>query len=98
MEYQTFKPNFDLEAIVKCHWMLEVPSDSISPNQRIVPDGCIELAFLLGEDIKRFDETGSFVLQPRAMVIGQITKPYYIQPCGYVNTFATDFIRMDLPI
>ena len=33
----------------------------------------------------------AYVLQPRAMVIGQITTPYYVQPTGYVNSFAIRF-------
>lgn len=91
MNYQTFKPHPDLEAIVKCHWTLEVPAEMATEKQRIVPDGCIEMAFLLGDDVKRFTSEDEFVLQPRAMVMGQITKPSFIQPTGYVNSFAVRF-------
>lgn len=91
MDYQTFEPNEDLNAIVKCFWTLEVPGDLQAPKQRIVPDGCIEMCFIIGEDIKRYTSEDEFIIQPRAMVIGQITKPYYIQPTGYVNTFAIRF-------
>tara|TARA_R110000796_G_scaffold71409_5_gene162148 strand:+ start:16886 stop:17704 length:819 start_codon:yes stop_codon:yes gene_type:complete len=91
MNYQTFKAHPDLEAIVKCYWTLEVPSEMATEKQRIVPDGCIEMAFILGEDIKRLENEENWVLQPRAMVVGQITKSYFIQPTGYVNSFAVRF-------
>lgn len=91
MIYETYEPQADLEAIVKCHWTLEVPGDMEAPKQRIIPDGCIEMCFILGDDVKRFTSENDFIIQPRAMVFGQITKPYYVQPTGYVNTFAVRF-------
>jgi hypothetical protein len=91
MNYQTYNPHPDLEAVVKCYWTLEVPAETDASKQRIVPDGCIELVFILGDDIKRYVTESEFVIQPRAVVIGQITEPFYIQPTGYVNTFAVRF-------
>lgn len=91
MNYETFAPHADLASIVKCHWILEVPGDTTAPKQRIIPDGCIEMCFILGDDVKRFTSETEYVIQPRTMVFGQITKPYYVQPTGYVNTFAVRF-------
>jgi hypothetical protein len=91
MDYQTFQPHPDLEAIVKCYWTLEVPAGMNDEKQRIVPDGCIEMAFILGEDIQRYTSETDFILQPRAMILGQITAPFFIRPAGYVNTFAVRF-------
>ncbi|WP_254091875.1 DUF6597 domain-containing transcriptional factor [Dawidia soli] len=91
MNYKTFQPCSDLKSLVKCYWMLEVPASDYSERQRIVPDGCIEMAFILGDDIKRFTSRDAFILQPRAMVLGQTLEAFYIQPTGYVNTFAIRF-------
>ncbi|MDO6803714.1 helix-turn-helix domain-containing protein [Wenyingzhuangia sp. 1_MG-2023] len=91
MNYQTFEPHPDLKSIISCYWTLEVPADHDSKKQRIVPDGCIEMAFILGDNIKRYTSEDEFILQPRAMVIGQISKPFYIEPTGDVNTFAVRF-------
>lgn len=91
MNYETFEPNNDLKSLIKCYWTLEVPGENRAEKQRIIPDGCIEMAFILGEDIKRFTTETDFIIQPRAMVIGQIIEPFYIQPTGYVNTFAVRF-------
>lgn len=91
MDYQTFQPHPDLESLISCYWTLEVPADNDSQKQRIVPDGCIEMAFILGDDIKRYTSEDEFILQPRAMVLGQTIEPFYIEPTGYVNTFAIRF-------
>ncbi len=91
MNYQTFKPHSDLESLISCYWTLEVPADNDSQKQRIVPDGCIEMAFILGDDIKRYTSEDEFILQPRAMVLGQTIEPFYIEPTGYVDTFAIRF-------
>lgn len=91
MDYKTFQPHPELASLINCYWTLEVPAEGDSQRQRIIPDGCIELAFILGDDIKRYISDNEFILQPRAMVLGQITEPFYIEPTGYVNTFAARF-------
>ncbi|MEO0565280.1 MAG: helix-turn-helix domain-containing protein [Chloroflexota bacterium] len=91
MDYQVYEPHPDLASLVKCYWTLEVPAAEARQRQRIIPDGCLEMAFIFGEDIKRYTSDDKFVLQPRAMVLGQITEPFYIEPTGYVNCFATRF-------
>jgi len=91
MNYQTFQPHQDLEALVSCYWTLEIPAEYSAERQRIVPDGCIEMAFILGEDIKRYTSQDEFILQPRAMVLGQTLAPFFILLSGYVNTFAIRF-------
>ncbi len=91
MNYQTFEPHPDLQSIIKCHWILEVPADPNAERQRIIPDGCIEMIFMLGDDVKRFTSKDEFIIQPRAMVIGQITEPFFVQPSGFVSSFATRF-------
>lgn len=91
MNYQTYLPDQDLTSLVKCHWTLEVPAEYNSEKQRIVPDGCMEMIFILGDDIKRYTSENEFIIQPRAVVIGQITEPFTIQPAGYVHCFATRF-------
>lgn len=91
MNYQTFKPHPDLASLISCYWILEVPAEADKEKQRIVPDGCIEMAFILGDDIKRYTSGNDFIIQPRAMILGQTIEPFYIEPTGYVNTFAIRF-------
>lgn len=91
MDYQTYEPHIDLKSLISCYWTLEVPAESDAQRQRIIPDGTIEMAFILGDDIKRYTSENEFIIQPRAMVLGQTIEPFYIEPTGYVNTFAIRF-------
>ncbi|MFA9458529.1 DUF6597 domain-containing transcriptional factor [Halalkalibacter sp. AB-rgal2] len=91
MNYQTFRPHLDLESLVNFYWTLEASAEENSQKQRIIPDGCIEMAFILGDDIKRYTSKDDFIIHPRAMVLGQTIEPFYNQPIGYVNTFAVSF-------
>jgi len=91
MEYKTFKPTKDLEAIVKYYWTLKVPYDPENKKQKIIPDGCIEMTFNFGDKIKRFTSEYEYIINPDAVVMGQRTKPYNILPIGNVDTFAICF-------
>jgi hypothetical protein len=91
MNYQTYQPHPDLSPFVKCYWILEVPADGESERQRILPDGCIEMIVVLGDDVKRYTSGDDFIIQPRAMVLGQITEPFFVEPTGQVNSFAVRF-------
>lgn len=91
MNYQTYKPHSDLESLVKYYWTLEVPFDKNNQKQIIIPDGCIEMTFNLGDKIKRYTSETAFIFNPNAMVMGQRTKSYYIEPVGDVDTIAICF-------
>ncbi|WP_104402680.1 AraC family transcriptional regulator [Vibrio penaeicida] len=91
MDYQTFQPHQDLESLISRYWTLEVPATAEQQRQRIVPDGAIEMVFILGDDIKRYTSEEDFIIQPRSMVLGQITTPFFVEPTGYVNSFAISF-------
>lgn len=91
IKYQTFQPHPNLASIVKCYWTLEVPKLEHIAKQLIIPDGCIEMIFILGDDVKRYTSDMNFIIQPRQMVLGQITEQFYIEPTGHVNTFAIRF-------
>src|SRR5687768_8330945 len=91
MNYQTFQPHADLASFVKCYWILEVPHQPDTQRQLIIPDGCIEMIFILGDDVRRYTSEDKFIIQPRDLVLGQITEPFYVEPTGYVNSFAVRF-------
>ena len=91
MDYRKFQPHPNLESLVNFYWTLEVPASEDSQRQRIIPDGSIEMAFILGDDIKRYVSDDEFILQPRAMVLGHTINPFFIEPVGHVYTFAASF-------
>ncbi|WP_421871134.1 AraC family transcriptional regulator [Marinoscillum sp.] len=91
MNYQTYQPHPDLEAIVKFYWTLEVPFDKNNEKQKIIPDGCVEMTFNFADGIKRYVSDAEYVVHPCAMVMGQRTKSYFIEPLGDVDSFAICF-------
>ncbi len=91
MNYHTYRPQKDLESIVKYYWTLEVPFDPENQKQKIIPDGCIEMTFNFGDKIKRYISDTEFILQDNAMIMGQRTKSFDILPAGNVDTFAVCF-------
>ena len=91
MNYETYQPCAELASLVKCFWTLEVPYSPDHQPQRILPDGCLEMVFILGDDIKRYTGENEFILQPRAMIMGQISKPFIVEPTGHVHSIAARF-------
>ncbi|MBT1705139.1 AraC family transcriptional regulator [Chryseosolibacter indicus] len=91
LKYETFRPHPHLESLIKCYWTLEVPPHGDYQKQLIIPDGCIEMIFILGDDVRRYTSKKKFIIQPRELVLGQITEPFFIEPTGYVNSFAVRF-------
>ena len=91
MNYQTFQPHPDLSALVKFYWTLEVPFDPNNEKQKIIPDGHIEMTFNFKDKIKRYVSETDFIVHPNAMVMGQRTKSYFIEPLGDVDSFAICF-------
>ncbi|KAA0992605.1 AraC family transcriptional regulator [Dyadobacter aurulentus] len=96
MDYQTYQPDTGLAEFVSCYWTLQVPENADGQKQRVVPDGCVEMIFTLGDDIKRYIEDNTCIIQPRSMLLGQFTRPFFIEPMGVVDTFAVRFFPCGL--
>ncbi len=91
MDYRTYQPSQELESLVKFYWTLEVPFDPKNKKQQLIPDGCIEMTFNFGDGIKRYVSENDYIVHPWAMVMGQRTESYYIEPLGDVESFAICF-------
>ena len=91
MSYKTYTASSDLEAFVKCYWTLELPKEFPPEKQRILPDGCMEMIFEYGDEYKQYRRDGSFFIQPKCMVFGQITEPLEIEATGETGIFAVRF-------
>lgn len=59
MNYQTFEPEEERRAFVKCYWILESPAEEKPEKQTIVPDGCMEMIFHYGDLYKQHIENGN---------------------------------------
>ncbi|WP_310555568.1 helix-turn-helix transcriptional regulator [Flavobacterium sp.] len=91
MDYKTYTPTPKLAEFIKCYWTLDSPVESNPEKQRIVPDGCIEMIFHYGDFYKQYSEDGSFIIQPKCFVFGQITQALDIAPTGTTGIFAIRF-------
>lgn len=91
MNYQSFEPDQDLAAFVKCYWTLESPKAETPEKQTIVSDGCMEMIFHYGDLYKQYTGSGHSITQPRCFLIGQLTRPLEIEPTGETGIFSIRF-------
>lgn len=91
MIYTTFEPCAELEGLVKCYWTLGSPREEVPEKQRIVPDGCMEMIFHMGDLYLQYTPDGGSIVQPRCFVFGQITRLLEIEPTGSTEIFSVRF-------
>ena len=91
MDYQTYLPQEELAAFVKCYWTLVSPKSVHEERQRIVPDGCMEMIFHAGDLYRQYLPEEAFIVQPRYFIFGQITQPLEITATGETRIFAVRF-------
>ena len=92
MNYQVYTPTPELQQFVKCFWTLEDGPVADPVHQRVLPDGCMEMIFHYGDLYKQYFEDGSFIVQPRSFVFGQITKYIEIAPTGVSGIVSARFL------
>jgi AraC-like DNA-binding protein len=91
LNYQIIKPNQDLETLVKCYWTLESAKEKTPARNTIVPDGCIKMIFHYGDLYKHYPDKGDSIILPRCFVVGQLTRPFEVEPMGETGTFFVCF-------
>lgn len=91
MEHKTYKPDTELSTFIKSYWTLNIPREIPKGRQQIISDGCMDIIFNLGDPVNRILSDNSSLLQPSAFVMGQITKPMWVEPSGLVDTFGITF-------
>lgn len=91
MKGKIFEPNKDLKDFVMCYWTLDFPREDTPQINTIVPDGTMKLIFHYGDLYWHHPEKGNRFLQPRCFLIGQLTRPYIVEPDGDTGTFVVRF-------
>lgn len=91
MKGKVFEPNKDLEDFVMCYWTLDFPREETPKINTIVPDGTMKLIFHYGDLYWHHPASGDKFLQPRCFLIGQLTRPYVVEPNGDTGTFVVRF-------
>ena len=84
MKLRECKPMAGLEDFVESVWLLEGPSHGHEWH-RVFPNGSIDLVFGFGDRVLRQVASGHSV-QPRAGVIGHMSRPLSLKPTGVWRT------------
>lgn len=88
---KTYEPNIELTDFVKRYWTLDGEKENIPIKNTIVPDGTMKLIFHYGDTYKHHAKNGKVTLLPKCFLIGQLTKPYVIEPTGITGSFVVQF-------
>jgi hypothetical protein len=88
---KTYEPNIELAEFVKRYWTLEGEKENIPLKNTIVPDGTMKLIFHYGDTYKHHSQNGEITILPKCFLIGQLTKPYVIEPVGVTGSFVVQF-------
>ena len=91
MNPKIFEPTKDLADFVKCYWTLESEKEDTPRRNIIVPDGTMKLIFHYRDTYKHHPNNGKSVILPNCFLIGQLTKPYVVEPIGITGSFVVRF-------
>ncbi len=88
---KTYEPNVELTEFVKRYWTLDGEKENIPLKNTIVPDGTMKLIFHYGDTYKHHSKSGEITTLPKCFLIGQLTRPYVIEPTGVTGSFVVQF-------
>ncbi|WP_299101565.1 helix-turn-helix transcriptional regulator [uncultured Winogradskyella sp.] len=91
MNHNIFEPQESLKQWVKCYWNLESDLENTPRKNTIVPDGTMKLIFHYGDTYKHHVNAKESTILPRCFLIGQLTKPYVVEPLGTTGSFVVRF-------
>ena len=91
MRYEEFRPAEPLAKFIKCFWVLESAASQSAAPERILPDGCTEIVFHLGDPFDQHKADGTTERQPLALLVGQMREHLLIQPTGRVRVLGVRF-------
>ena len=87
MDFALHTPPHRSRNVVKTIWRARGTQAEFSEPDPIVPDGCVEIIFNLG-DLFTGDDGA---VQPRALLAGQMTRPVVALPTGEVDLLGVRF-------
>ena len=88
MEFTLHQAPASLSDSVKAVWCARGSKEEFDAPEPIVPDGCVEIVFNLGDPFVNAD---SGERQPRALIAGQMTRPVVTLPTGNVDLIGVRF-------
>ena len=91
MRYDTYSPSPDLVPFIQCYWSLQGSSVGAAGPERILPDGCLELIFNFADVFEEVAEGGALRVQPKVLLVGQMTRYMHARPSGGIDLLAIRF-------
>ena len=91
MQYHQFRPVEPLAKFIKCFWVLESAAADLASPERILPDGCTEIVFHIGDPFDQHNSDGTTERQPLALLVGQMRGHLLIQPTGRAHVLGVRF-------
>ncbi|AXT51085.1 AraC family transcriptional regulator [Aquimarina sp. BL5] len=91
MNHKIFEPQPNLAEWVKCYWTLESSFENTPLKNTIIPDGTMKLIFHYGDTYKHHPEGKESIILPKCFLIGQLTRPYVVEPLGVTGSFVVRF-------
>jgi AraC-like DNA-binding protein len=86
-----FEPSNELVDFVRCYWTLESAKENTPLKNTIVPDGTMKLIFHYGDTYRHYPNNNESVVLPKCFLIGQLTRPYVVEPLGVTGSFVVRF-------
>ena len=90
MRYREYRPGPALAPFVRALWTLEHRGEAPAAD-RILPDGCMELVFHLGQPFRALDDSGRAIAQPAAFLVGQMTSALRVRPSSDARVVGVRF-------
>lgn len=82
----------DLAEWVENFWFMRGEGPGAMPDgHRILPDGCMEFVFQLGDPFRERQADGGWRLQPHLLLVGQMERRVDIEPSGSIQTIGVHF-------
>ena len=91
MKYEEIAPARPLARYIKCFWLLESAAFPSAGPERILPDGCTEIIFHLGDAFNQHKPDGAIKRQPLALLVGQMRRHILIEPTGRADVMGVRF-------
>src|SRR5262245_43570075 len=92
LSFLRLPPSPDLADHVENFWFMRGNGPSAMPDgHRILPDGCMEFVFQLGDPFRERRPDGKWRLQPHFLLVGQMERPVDVRPAGAIDTVGIHF-------
>lgn len=86
MIYKKQKSKLELQDIIESFWLIDGKKDKSIKKQKIIPDGYPELIFHY-KDSFRANISGTWFLQDKSLIAGQIKNHFYLENTGETGIF-----------